>query len=72
MTCYFRHIRDVFRDAGIEITQENKRDVDRAIHRIAGVEYKDCPATWKALKADFLGDEAKRADLVKRLIEALG
>ena len=42
MTCYFRHLKDVFDKAGIEVTKENKRDLDRAIHAHMGVEYKDC------------------------------
>jgi len=30
----------VFDKAGITVTKENKKDVDRAIHSIVGVEYK--------------------------------
>ncbi len=57
MTCYFRHLKDVFDKAGIEVTKENKRDLDRAIHAHMGVEYKDCPSTWKAVKASLAEDE---------------
>jgi len=34
MTCYFRHPQEVFEKAGIEITSENKREIDRLIHGI--------------------------------------
>jgi hypothetical protein len=71
MSCYFRHIKDILDEAGIEVTKDNKKDVDRAIHKIAGVKYKDCPATWKKLKQDFLGDGQKRSRLVKHLKSAL-
>jgi len=57
MTCYFRHIKHLFEDAGIVVTTENKKDIDRAIHQIVGIEYKDCPSTWKAVKARLAEDE---------------
>ncbi|MDH5439226.1 MAG: hypothetical protein OEY31_01305, partial [Candidatus Bathyarchaeota archaeon] len=50
MTCYFGHLREVFEKAGIEVTNENKREVDRIIHGIVGVEYKSCPAAWREVK----------------------
>jgi hypothetical protein len=27
MTCYFRHLKEIFKKAGIEVTRENKREV---------------------------------------------
>jgi len=50
MTCYFRHLKDVFAEAGIEVTSENKREVDKVIHRMVGVKYKNCPSAWKEVK----------------------
>ena len=72
MSCYFRHIRDVFEAAGVEITPDNKKDVDRAIHKIAGVKYKDCSTTWKELEQQFLADDKGRAALVKRIKASVG
>lgn len=46
MSCYFRHLKDIFAEAGIEVTASNKRQVDQAIHRLVGVKYKECPAAW--------------------------
>ena len=57
MTCYFRHMKDVFSRAGIEVTKENKRELDRAIHAYVGVEYKDCSSMWKAVKVSLAEDE---------------
>ena len=57
MTCYFRHLQEVFKKAGIRVTEENKREVDKVIHRIVGVKYKDCPATWKEVKRRISEDE---------------
>lgn len=57
MTCYFRHLQQIFKKAGIEVTSENKREIDKIIHGITGVEYKNCPATWKEVKKRIAGDE---------------
>jgi hypothetical protein len=57
MTCYFRHLRDVFKKAEIQVTTDNKRDIDRVIHGIVGVEYKNCSATWKEVKKKIAEDE---------------
>ncbi len=58
MTCYFRHMKDVFSRAGIEATKENKKDIDRAIHSYVGIEYKDCSSTWKEVKKKLAEDDA--------------
>ncbi|MBC8273466.1 MAG: hypothetical protein H8E40_00635 [Chloroflexi bacterium] len=47
----------VFERAGVVITKENRKDVDRVIHSIVGVEYKSCPDTWRAVKAKLAEDE---------------
>jgi len=56
MTCYFRHLDEVFRKAGLQIDIDNRKRVDMVIHEIVGVEYKDCTQTWSALK-ELLKDE---------------
>ncbi len=57
MTCYFRQLKQVFEKAEIEITGENKREIDRVIHGIVGVEYKNCPAAWKEVKKRIAENE---------------
>jgi len=32
MSCYLRHLKDILGEAGIEITADNKKQIDRAIH----------------------------------------
>jgi len=67
LTCYFRYMKDVFRRAGIEVTKENKREIDRVIHGIVGVEYKNCPATWREVKKRIADDpEAFISELRER------
>ena len=50
MSCYFRHVKDIFAEAGIEVTSGNKKQVDQAVHRVVDTDYKNCPVTWKKLK----------------------
>ena len=57
MTCYFRHIWNVFKKAGVEVTDQNKREIDRVIHGIVSVEYKNCPAAWREVKKRLAEDE---------------
>jgi hypothetical protein len=47
---------DVLKDANIDVTKE-KKDTDRALHSLVGVEYKDCSSTWKELKKMLQSNE---------------
>ena len=60
-------MKNILGEAGIEVTSGNKREIDQAFHQIVGVSYKDCPATWKRLKQELLGDDQKRRDLIQKL-----
>lgn len=71
MSCYLRHIKDILDEAGIAITVANRKQVDQAIHKIIGVAYKDCPATWKSIKEDIKSDERKRQAFIKQLQTAM-
>ena len=66
MTCYMRHLNVLFKKAGITITKENKKDIDRAIHGIVGIEYKNCSATWKEVKKKIAENEENFAKQLKR------
>lgn len=67
MTCYFRHLKRVFEKAGIQVTPENKKEIDRMIHNIVNVEYKNCPDTWRQVKILLQKDET---DFVSILVDA--
>ena len=67
MSCYFRHMKDILAEAGIEITKENKRDVDEIIHELANVTYKDCPGTWREVKSRIKGSEKQKKEFIKAL-----
>ena len=44
--------------AGIEVTRENIKEIDRIIQGIAGLRYTDCPAVWRQVKKRLAEDEA--------------
>lgn len=50
-------MKDIFNKAGVEVTKENRKHIDRKIHTIVGVEYKNCSATWREVKKKIAEDE---------------
>ena len=70
MTCYFRHLQHFFKRAGIEVTNENKREIDSAIHDIVGVKYKNCPAAWKGVKKRIAENEEGFVSELKEAFES--
>ena len=59
LTCYFRHLKLIFKQIGIEVTSENRKEIDRKIHELVNVPYPNCPAAWKAIKNRMAEDEEK-------------
>jgi hypothetical protein len=47
----------VFEKAGIQVSLQNKAEIDKTIHQIVGIRYKDCPAAWKQVKKRLAEDE---------------
>lgn len=58
MTCYLRHLQEIFNKAGIEVTKDNKHELDKMIHEIVSTKYNNCPATWREVKKRIAEDEA--------------
>jgi hypothetical protein len=52
--------------AEIEVTNENKREVDRIIHNLVSVKDKICPATWREVKKRIAEDETSFVSLLKK------
>ncbi len=40
----------MFKKAGIEVTSENRKKIDRIIHDTVNVKYPNCPAAWNEVK----------------------
>jgi ATP-dependent Zn protease len=58
-------MKDVFSKAGIEVTSENKREVDKTIHSIVDIQYKNCSKTWKEVKKKLAEDEEAFISMLK-------
>jgi hypothetical protein len=71
MSCYFRHLNELFAEAGIAVTPANKKQLDQAVHKIVEVDYKNCPAAWKAVKQGT-ADPQQRQEFVRKLKAAAG
>ena len=68
MTCYFRHLNEVFKKAGITVTKENRQEIDKVIHKIVDVEYMSCPAAWKEVKKRLAEDEEAFVSALKKAL----
>ena len=66
MTCYLRHLEQIFKRAGIEVTRENRKEIDKAIHKVVRVKYGNCPAAWTKVKKRIAEDEDRFAAAVKK------
>ena len=65
MTCYFRHLKQIFAKAGIEVTPQSKKQLDEIIHNLVKTTYKDCPKTWQEVKKRISEDEDEFAQKLK-------
>ena len=78
MSCYFRYLREVFAEAGMTVTEANKRQLDQAIHAFVRVPYKHCmpapprdkrragPDCWSKVKR-AIHDTSQRTRLIAAL-----
>jgi hypothetical protein len=71
MSCYFRHLKGLFLEAGIEVTSANKKQIDQAFHKAVDVTYKNCPATWKEIKRRINSDSKQRDEFILQLRAAV-
>ncbi|MHA1903299.1 MAG: hypothetical protein ACXADL_05860 [Candidatus Thorarchaeota archaeon] len=68
MTCYFRHIKSLFEEIGINVTPDNKREIDKRIHDFVGVDYKDCSKAWKGVKKKLAEDRDGLAVSLRKVL----
>jgi molecular chaperone GrpE (heat shock protein) len=64
-------MKDVLEELGVVVTPANKKEVDAAIHKVVGVEYKNCSPAWKAVKEKIRTDEKTRAAFLRKLKKSL-
>jgi hypothetical protein len=67
MSCYIRHLADVFKTLGMENNKDNRKMMDKSIRKVLKTD-QPCPDVWKQLKT-ILADEKKKKELVGKLKE---
>jgi hypothetical protein len=50
-------MKDVLEEIGIDVTNENKKEIDIIIHNLVEVEYKNCSPAYKAVKTQIKDNE---------------
>lgn len=71
MSCYTRHLYELFQEVGMENTKANRKIMDGHIREALGMGGEGCPSVWKEVKAR-LDDVERRKDLVSRLRGLMG
>lgn len=67
MSCYFRRLGQVFREAGLEPkTKDERKKIDLAVRETVGKSGVRCPEVWKEIKTWLLEPE-KRQQLIREL-----
>lgn len=69
MSCYTRHLGDLFTAAGIEDTKENRKRADGFIRESLAMAGEGCPVVWREVKTR-LADPDKSLGLADRLRQA--
>lgn len=69
MSCYTRHLGDLFALAGVEDTKENRKRADGFIREILAMREEGCPVVWREVKSQ-LADPDKGLKLAHRLRQA--
>jgi hypothetical protein len=69
MSCYTRHLGDLFAAAEIENTKENRKRADGFIREIISMKEEGYPAVWREVKTR-LADPDKSLELANRLRQA--
>ena len=59
----------VLKEAGVEVTDENREKVDEVIHQYIGEKssYGRCSADWRKARKEINADEEMRNELVEKL-----
>jgi hypothetical protein len=70
MSCYTKHLEELFLEIGFPFTKENKKVGDALIRKVLKMSKADCPDVWKKLKT-VLADKDKKKSLIKELKKAV-
>ena len=68
MACW-KWFNQILKEAGVEVTEENREKVDEVIHQYIGKQsgYGRCSADWRKARKEIQVDEAMRQELIDKL-----
>lgn len=68
MGCW-RWFNKALKEAGIEVTAQNKESIDRVVHEFIGEQslYGHCSADWKRASTEIQENDQLMQDLINRL-----
>ena len=68
MGCW-KWFNSILKEAGIEVTDENREKIDEAIHQYIGEQssYGRCSADWRKARKEVQANEQLKRELVERL-----
>jgi len=72
MGCW-RWFKGVLKEAGIEVTDENREKIEEVIHEVIGEtsNYEHCSGDWRKVGRQIRADENEKKKLVEKLHAAL-
>jgi len=72
MGCW-RWFKGVLKEAGIEVTDENRAKIDEVIHEVIGETsmYERCSGDWRKVGKWIKADENEKKKLIEKLRSAL-
>ena len=68
MSCYLRHMTEIFQEAAVEVTKQNRKAIHRHIATIVGDADDTCSSTWRLVK-QWRDDPLRRRELIVALRE---
>ena len=68
MGCW-RWVKEVLKEAGIEVTDENKEKIEEVIHEVIGEtsKYERCSSDWRKAGKKLKADENEKRKLLGKL-----
>lgn len=68
MGCW-KWFNSILKEAGIEVTEDNREEIDEVIHKYIGEQsrYGRCSADWRKARKEIKADEKMKQELIERL-----
>lgn len=65
-------MKGLFDEIEVEVTPQNRHEIDRRIHELVGADYKDCPSTGREVKKRMTEDRVAFAASLRAALSDIG